>query len=122
MLYFAFTLAVVSDLICVLSPFLISMCAFDRSPSAAIDSLSGSHARVTLSATMSASAIASSRTVLCVVIWTGNVRFGILCSFSSMSRSGRLNVLVVLPFILMFSLLSATSSVSMSLALARLST
>lgn len=35
-----------------------------------------------------------------------------------MSRSGRLNVLVVLPLIFMLSLLSAISSVSMSLALA----
>lgn len=68
MLYFAFTLAVVSDLICVLSPFLISMCALLKSPSAAIDSLSGSQARVTLSATMSASAMASTSTELCVVI------------------------------------------------------
>ncbi len=119
--YFAFTFAGVWLCILVSSPFLISMCALLRSPSAEIVNLSGSAANVTLSATMSASDIASLSTMLFVLIATGNVRFGILCSFSSSSMSGSENVLVVFPLSCICSLLSAgSSSVSMSLAPTRL--
>lgn len=115
--YFALIFAVLVLLIFVSSPCLISMCALLRSPSADIVSFSGSAAKVTLSATMSASAIASLSTMLFVPIVIGNVRFGILCSFSSSSISGSENVLVVPPFRSICSLFSpVTSSVSMSLA------
>lgn len=115
--YFALIFAGLWLCIFVSSLLLISMFALLRSPSAEIVSLSGSAAKVTLSATMSASAIASFSTVLLVLITIGKLRFGILCSFSSISINGRLNVLIVPPFSCICSLFSPdNSSVSMSLA------
>ncbi len=115
--YFALIFAGLVVLIFVSSLCFISMFAFDKSPSADIVNFSGSAARVTLSATMSASDMASLSTMLVVPIAIGKVKFGILCSFSSSSISGRLKVLVVEPFRRICSLLSlVTSSVSMSVA------
>lgn len=108
--YFDFVFSWFSVCIFVSSPFLISMFALLRFPSAAMANVSGSAENVTLSAMMSASAIAFVRMLLVVLIFTGNVKFGILCSFSSNSISGMLKVLVFLPFSLMCSLLSSVMS------------
>ena len=115
--YFALIFVGLVVLIFVSSLCFISMCALLRSPSADIVNFSGSTASVTLSATISASEIASFSTMLVVPIAIGNVRFGIRCSFSSSSINGRLNVLVVPPLSIICSLLSVvTSRVRMSLA------
>ncbi len=117
--YFALVFSLAATF--VVSESLISMAAVFRSPSAWSESLPGSATMLTDSETMSASLIASLKSAESASMFTGKLSSGTFWSFSSMSIIGRLNVLVDADLSCILSLLASSSSVSMSVGLARLS-
>ena len=96
--YLALYLSFPSTLMVVLESGLISIKAFDKSPSALTDNCSFSPRNVTDSATTFTSSIASVNIAELVSITIGKVSSGTFCSFSLISKVGMEKDLVVLLF------------------------